>query len=137
MILKEKRRGIVLVMALVVMATLIVVLAVIAKEIVHERLMLEMRERRVQAQWLARAGVEVAAATLLESPEPFTLKEEKLAPDCVVQISVTKDQGGAFAVAVEAQCGEDARSAAISLERRFDRMQGNGLIHLKHASSAR
>src|SRR5262245_56719097 len=83
---REDRRGIALVMALVVMATLTIILAFIAKEIVSQRLAIEQRHRRLQARWLARAGIEMAVARLLEQPAPTAFTIDDLAPDGFAEI---------------------------------------------------
>jgi len=66
-----RRPGVALVMALVVMAILVVILTMVTRHIVSQRHTVHQRHRQLQAEWLARAGVELAAARLLDNPTPF------------------------------------------------------------------
>src|SRR5262245_19720915 len=130
----EKRRGIALVMALVVMAVLTVILAFVAKEIVTQRLALEQRQRRLQAQWLARAGVEIAAARLLDGPEAFALEMNDVLADIALEIRAAKLGKDLFAVITEAKIGDEIQQTASSAQAQFHLSQRAGATRLKSVS---
>jgi len=128
----RNRRGIALIMALVAMAVITMVVGVMAAQIAAQRGMVKQRHRQHQAEWLARAGVELAAARLLESPAAFVEEKQNIAPDSRLRIAVEKAGADSFKVTCDAQVGLDEhRVVARTVIRRFRRFDTEGTIRLE------
>ena len=126
------RRGLALLMALVAMAVITVVLSVITTQIITQRQMVRQRQRQFQAEWLARAGVELAAAKLLESPTAFVDPKQELVPDSKLRIVVEKAEGDAFKVTADAEVGlAEGRPVSRSATSHFRRTDKGGTIRLE------
>src|SRR5436190_16905355 len=65
-----KRRGVALVVVLVVLAAIVAVSSTLTWNTVAARKFLGQREHRLQAEWLARGGVERARAQAARGEEP-------------------------------------------------------------------
>ena len=100
----KRRNGMILLTALMTMAVLAVVLTVITAQVVAQRQMLRQRERRLQAEWAARAGIEHAIARLIETPKEFSEENRDLVPDSKVKIEVSK-AGNVFVIRADADVG--------------------------------
>ena len=131
-----RRQGVALVMALVVMAILAVILTVVTRQIVSQRHTLHHRHRQLQAEWLARAGVELAAARLLEDPTAFAQENHDLLPDAMVRIVVEKAGQDMYTVTVEAELGPKDEALMVRTSRsRFRRAESDGAIRLQALQS--
>ena len=127
----HRRRGITLILALVLMATLTVIFAVLTIEVVSQHRMLAGRQRQLQASWLARSGVELAVARLLEKPGAFVEDNKDLLPDALVRVEVKEAEKDKFLINVDVRLGEeDERPVAATTSRRFRRTEGDGTIRL-------
>jgi type II secretory pathway component PulK len=134
--MKTKRKGFALITALVVMAVLAIVLTVVTVQIVAQHNLLRHRERQLQADWLARAGVELAAARLLDSPKEFSEERSDLAPAGKVKIEVKKT-AEIFVASAEAEVALPGEKAVIrSAAARFRRSDTGGVIRLQMARDA-
>src|SRR3974390_3112653 len=65
------RRGLVMVWAIVILVLLTVLAGAVLSEVNASRRLLDRRQYQLQAEGLAGAGVEGAAARLLEKPDGF------------------------------------------------------------------
>lgn len=65
----RRRRGVVLIMALITLGFLAVVFAILLKASVSQRRQARLEERRLQASWLAESGLERAWAKLAETSD--------------------------------------------------------------------
>lgn len=129
--MKPKRQGMILITTLVIMAVLAVVLAVVTTQVVAQRTLLRTRERQLQADWLARAGIESAAARLLHSPKEFAEDDRNWIPDGKVKIEVKRAADGVFVISTEAEVGAAAEKPVIrTATARFRRTEGGGMIRL-------
>ena len=127
-----RRKGIALVMALVVMAALAVILSVTAMQCLAARQMLRLRQRQFQAEWLARAGVESAAARLLSSPAGFTEDKQEILPDAKVQVVVEKTAEDVYVITADAELGaKEEPPVARTTRARFRRTDSDGMIRLQ------
>jgi hypothetical protein len=119
-------------MALVVMASLAVILSVTAMQCFAARQMLDLRHRQLQADWLARAGVELAAARLLGSSGTFTEDKLDLLPDAKVHIAVEQSGQDVFTITADAEVGaKEEAPVARTARGRFRRMDNDGVIRLQ------
>lgn len=84
------RSGIAAIWVLVVVAALTAVVAIITSEFMAGRRELERRQHQLQAQWLARSGVERAAARLLSDPTGYGGESVALIPGARVRIEVSE-----------------------------------------------
>lgn len=117
----KRRKGMILITAVVMMAVLAVVLAVVTAQVVAQRNLLRQRERRLQAEWLARAGIEHAVARLIDSPKAFREDNRELVPNGKVKIEVTKTDD-AFTIRVDAEVGlPDEKTLVRTASARFRR----------------
>jgi hypothetical protein len=85
---------------------------------------LEQRRNRLQAEVLARAGIELAAANLLTNPAGYKGETTETFPMAKVQITVErpKDKEDTFTITSEARYPSDAPSPVVrSLTRQFRR----------------
>lgn len=126
-------RGVAAVWAVVVLAILSLLLTGITRQLLTTRQVLRQREQRVQADWLARAGIELAAARLLGDPSTYNGETLEPIPNGRVKIEVRpeKDQSDTFVVTVEARFpADDVKAGRRLLERRFQRKVEKDRVHL-------
>ncbi|MSU79936.1 MAG: hypothetical protein EXS16_17830 [Gemmataceae bacterium] len=127
-----QRQGVAAITVLVVLAVLAIVLSVVTLQMVSQRRFLHQRERQLQADNLARAGIEFAAARLLASGAAFTDERTDWQPDGRVRIQVTKSKGETFTVTVEATvAGENELPVRRDLTREFHRIDKAGVVRLE------
>ena len=88
---RPPRAGIAVLWALIVLGVLGVMSAAAAWQFSTARRVLERRQHRLQALWLARSGCELAAARLLADPDVYTGEEVAPVPESQVRITVRKD----------------------------------------------
>jgi len=126
------RNGMALIAALVAMAILSVILTVVTVQVVKQRQMITQRHRQLQADWLIRAGIESAAARLLDSPSAFRDDKQEIAPNSKVRIVVEKSGADLFIVTVDAEVGvEEGPLVARSGTRHFRRIETGGMVRLQ------
>ena len=129
--MKTHRKGFALITVLVVMSVLAIVLTVVTVQVVAQRDLLRQRERQLQADWLARAGVELAAARLIDSPKEFSEERSDLAPGGKVKIDVKKS-AEIFIVSAEAGVSlPDEKAVIRNATARFRRTDSGGVIRLR------
>jgi hypothetical protein len=128
------RGGLVTMWALLVLAFLGMLLALTTSQILACRRALDQRQSRLRAAWLARSGLELAAARLLADPAGYPGESVELVPDSKVRIEV-KSQPGAkdvFEVVSEAHFPLEGRDQVLlSLTRRFRRVADGGRVRLE------
>jgi len=100
-----KRKGIAIFYTLVVLSVVGIMLAATARQSAGARRVYEVRRNQVQAQWLARSGIEMAAARLLESDSYRGETIEPL-PDSRIQIKVEVDRA-LYTITAEARFGDN------------------------------
>ena len=113
------------VFALVVLAVIGVLLSESARNAIAIRRMLETRQNQLQSAWLARSGVELAAARLIESSK-YQGEVIELIPNGSVRITIENksEAGDQYAIKCEAHfpaTGPD--SMMVTAERTFRRTQ--------------
>ncbi len=121
--MKTKRRaGMAIILILVALAVLTIVLSVATSQALAQRRLAQQRARQLQADWLARAGIELAAARLLGQPGAFTTEHKDLAPDALVRVVVEKTGDNVFDVRAETEIKSgDAIAVIRSARVRFRR----------------
>jgi hypothetical protein len=82
------RAGAALVVALATLAVLATLMTVILHQMTARRKLLSVQHAALQADWLARSGIQYAIARLLAEPEPFTADLNQLATDCRLRVCV-------------------------------------------------
>jgi Tfp pilus assembly protein PilX len=128
----NRRQGVALVLAMVVMAVLTVVLSVMAVQVVSQRQMVRQRHKQLQADWLARAGVELAAARLLQNPGGFNEVRNELVPDAILRVHVEKTDGDEYLVTADATVSaEEGSPVERTASARFRRIERDGVVHLE------
>jgi hypothetical protein len=130
---RKRRRGAALLLTLVTLAVLSTLLAAIAWQIVANRRHLERRHYRYQSHWLARAGVELAAARLLADPA-YRGESATPIPQSKVKIEVRRDATSAdlFHITSEARYPDESREPVVrSVSRDFRRVQDGDKVRLE------
>lgn len=128
------RHGISCAWALVVLSVLTVMLAVASQGMLFNRQSLHRRHDQLQASWLARSGVELAAARLLEDSKAFTEETTELLPGSRLRIEVQEDQKkpGTWVVNAKASLPPEGRSQSVcTITRRFERIVDKDKVNLK------
>ena len=121
----RRRRGMALVAALVTLAIVSTLMASIAWHITANRRMAEHRRHRIQAGWLARGGLELAAAGLLGDPERYKGESAKPIEQSQVRITVEPEAGSkdVYKVVSEARYPTNMRNVVVhSVTRRMHRV---------------
>jgi len=130
-----KRNGVALIMVIIAMAAISLLLAVMAAQIVTQRQMVRQRHQQLQAEWLIRAGVEYAAARLLDSPNAFSDDKQELALDSRLSIVVTKAGADAYDLKIEAKVGIENNHAVVrTTTARFRRTDKGGTVRLERTN---
>jgi hypothetical protein len=117
----------------VVLAVLTAVLGTITAQLLAGRRSVEGRRNQLQAQWLARAGVELAAARLLADPAGYKGETVEVIPGGTVRIEVRPEpeSSGTFLVRSEARFPAGDRGVARSEGRRFRRTVEKDRVRLE------
>jgi hypothetical protein len=118
---------------LFVLALLTLLFALVAKDQLLSRHALASRGNQLQASWLARTGVEIAAAHLLDKKDTWKGETFELFPGGKVRVEVksVKGSGDVFDVVSEGNFpAADARAPRETITRRFRRVVEEGRIRL-------
>jgi hypothetical protein len=130
------RRGAALLAVLVAISAIIIILSVTGAQVIAQRKLLHARQHKLQADWLARAGVECAAERLLQKPDAFKEERSDLVPQGIVNITVEKDAQGHFVVTSDASVGAKEMQPIGRTERvRFRRTEKDGVVRLEAVPS--
>lgn len=132
--LHGQRRGIAIMAAVVALAILSLLMSAIAWQLLANRRMLLHREYQLQAENLARAGIEQAAADLLANSNEEFAKTLQLIPlsSVYVEVRVESDSPGVFRVTCEARYPTDAADYVTrSVTRLIKRQVQEGKIQLQ------
>jgi hypothetical protein len=119
------------VVALTVVAS---VTAAVTWQSLAGRHLLDRRQHQLQAESLARAGVELAADRLLTDPDKYKGESVELVPGAEVRVEVRTDPGSAdvFRVTSEARFPRDGRvTARRSITRTFRRTTRDRQVRLE------
>src|SRR5918911_233524 len=94
------RTGVALLGALAALSVVSVVMVAVSWHLTANRRLAERRQHQLQADWLARAGVELAVGRLLTDADKYTGESVELLPRSQVRIQVQKEPGVANAFRV-------------------------------------
>src|SRR5262249_56137853 len=110
-----ERSGFALIWAIVILSILAVVMALVTRMSVTAVRLADRRQQQLQADWLARSGVELAATRLLSDPKGYEGETVELIPDGKVRIAIqTKaDAPGTYRVTCEARYPAQAPHAIL------------------------
>jgi hypothetical protein len=113
------------------MVALVVVGAVVAAvgwQCLAGRRLLDHRQDQLQAEWLARAGLELAADRLLADPAGYKGESAELVPGAVVRVEVRADPAArdVFRVTSEARVSRGGPDAVVRTARRTFRRTEEG-----------
>lgn len=119
------RRGITAVWALVVVAVVSALSMAAVVQFASARRQTDRYRNSVQAEWLARAGYELAVARLLIRPDGYTGETATPAPEGEVKITVRADPAakGVYRVECEAHYPAEGRGVVARLERTVRRTE--------------
>ena len=128
------RRGSALLIVVAALAIVSALLAAITWECVAGRRLVERRQVQLQADALARAGVELAAQRLLRDPASYQGESVELLPGGHVRIEVRADpkRTDVFQVTSEARYpGDGSERVVRSAKRTFRRTSRNNEVQLE------
>jgi type II secretory pathway component PulK len=133
-----KRRAVALFWALVIATVVSAILAVTTAKILAARRLLEQRQNHLQADWLARSGIEIAAGRLLANPAGYTGESVEPIPSSRVRIEVSpvEDAIDTFQINVEARF--PLNGAVVVLRRancQFKRSVSAGQVRVELVAS--
>src|SRR5262249_21106071 len=126
------RRGATIVYAMVVTAIISLLMADIARHVMSARRLLEARANALQAHWLARSGIELAAGKLL-ADQNYRGEEPRTSSGGLVQIKVEQDPQSPqiYIVLCNGQFSPDDRATTrIDISRMYRRTKTDGRIVL-------
>jgi hypothetical protein len=125
------RRGVAMIWMLIVLAALTALFGTITWQHLAGRRVLEQRHKQLQAEWLAQAGVELAAARLLNDPTGYRGETVTLLPGGEVRITV-QFVDEVFCVTSEARYRTDEPPIVMrSITRRFRRRSDPKGVYLE------
>src|SRR5262249_34257895 len=130
----HRREGGAFVIIIATLALISAVMATTAWQMTASRRVLERRQAELQADWLARAGMEIAVAHLLSSPEQYRGESVEMIPHSQVHIEVAAvgNSAGEFQVVSEARYPTDsARPVTRSVRHRVRRVTEQGKARVK------
>lgn len=128
------RRASALMIAMVALVVVAAVAAAITWQCLAGRRLLERRQNQLQAEWLARAGVELAADRLLTDPSGYKGETVEIVPEGRVRVEVRAEPGEAnvFQVTSEARYPGEGRDAVLrSAHRSFRRVTRGNAVRLE------
>jgi hypothetical protein len=126
------RRGVALVVVLVMLAVLSVVMGGVTWHTLAGRRQLERRHNRLQSEWLARSGIELAAARLLRDPNGYKGESVEVIPHSQLRIEVKTDAEGVFEVSSEASFPKEGPTTTVrSVTRRLRRAVEGERVHIQ------
>jgi hypothetical protein len=131
--LSPPRRGTALLIAVVAIALVSAVAAAVVWQCLAGRRVLEHRHNQLQAEWLAGAGVELAADRLLTDPAGYRGESVEPIPGAEVRIEVRPGPGtDVFRVTCSARFPKGDREAVgRSAARTFRRTSRGGRVRLE------
>jgi hypothetical protein len=117
------RRGVVTIWALVVLSVLTVLAGTITWQHLASRRLIDRRVERLQSLWLARGGIELAAARLLANPKSYSGETLSPIPGSRVEIRVQPKPGDTYQVSSEARYPTDGELPVLRrAAQRFRRL---------------
>jgi len=131
-------RGLSIMAAVVTLVILSLLMSAIAWQLLANRRMLDHREYQLQADLLARAGIEHAAARLLANPDGYTGETLQLIPLSSVTVELNAESGspGVFRVTSSARYPIDAADYVNrSVTRKFTRRVDGSNVELQSVAS--
>ena len=116
-----RRLGIALMATVVTMVILSLIMSAIAWQILASGRLLQHREYQLQAELLARAGIEVAAARLLEQGGSYRGETLELAElsQVAIQVNGEPNQADVYRVSCEARYPTDVVAAVARSQTRW------------------
>jgi len=128
-----RRNGITLMFVVVILMICSALMVSLTTQIVTAHRMIDRRERQQQSLWLARSGLELAAAHLLQDPK-YAGEKTDLIPLGQVHITVEADKKDAdsFQITSEARFPTDLREPVVRLlSRRYRRVLDGSTVRLE------
>ncbi len=120
-----RRPGFGLMALLIALGIVTILLGSITLQVLINRKTLARHERRLQALWLARAGLEVAAAKVLDGADDYTGETVTLMPAGTVRIQVQREKQ-IFRVTSEATYAINENMPIVREVSRSYRLVGEG-----------
>jgi hypothetical protein len=131
---RGQRQGVAVLWVLFVLTMISAVMGLTLKDFYANRSFLDQRQKRLQADWLARAGIELATARLLKSDKPFKADVNDLVANSSVRVEVTASPGSkdTFVLTSDARFPtNDAHPVIRTQTRRIRRVADQGRVRLE------
>ena len=101
---------------------------------------LDRRQNQMQAVWLARSGLELAATRLLSNPAGYSGESYQLIPESEIRIQVQRDSDSANSYSVTSEARYPTSGTAVvvrSLTRRLRRVTGKEGVRVEVVATNR
>jgi hypothetical protein len=131
------RRGLAVLWVLMILTLLSAVIGIILSQQRSSRSLLDQRQKRLQADWLARAGIEVAAARLLAKGQPFKGDLTDLLANSKVHIEIHEAPGSKTTYILRSEAyypTDEPRPVTRNLSRELRRVVEKGSVRLEPTS---
>jgi hypothetical protein len=129
-----RRPGVAVLWVLFLLTLISAVMGLTLKDFYANRSFLDQRQKRLQADWLARAGIELATARLLKSDKAIKMDVTDLVANSLVHIEVVAAPGSkdSFALTSDARFPiNDAHPVIRTQGRRMKRVVNKEGIRLE------
>jgi hypothetical protein len=131
---RHTRPGVASILAVAILAILAIVMGTVFAQGLRGRRMAERRGEQLQTLWLARSGLEMAAARVVGEPS-YAGETMRPVPGSLVTIKVQR-RGGEYIVASEARYALESSGPLVRhLERRWRLVGSPGRQHLQASGS--
>jgi predicted DNA-binding protein (UPF0278 family) len=130
----QPRRGLAILWVMIVLVLVSAVIGLITSQHLAGRNMLEQRQKRMQADWLARAGIEVGLSRLLDKPQAFSGDITDLLANSKVHIDIQVDSGSTttFTIMSEAHYSTNIPHQVLrSMTRHVRRVVDKGQVRVE------
>jgi type II secretory pathway component PulK len=132
----RSRSGIVSIWVLIVLSVLTALSATVAWQFLAGRRVLRDRQNALQASWLARSGVETAAAHLLADSK-YRGETLELLPDSRVEVQVEALADDSYRIHATARMPASRQGHVRTSSRTFHRTEAGGKARLEVVSPTR
>ena len=136
LVFRSRRRGVAMIWAITVLSVVTMLIAMLTKQLLSDRRVIEQRRQQAQSVWLARAGVELAAERLLRDPAAYKGETIEPLPHAQVRIEVRPEKGDVVLVTSEARFPTDEMPTVTTLTHRFRRTVEKGQARLESVMAA-
>jgi hypothetical protein len=135
---RGRRSGAAILWVLIVLTLVSALVGLVMKDHYANRQFLQQRQKRLQADWLARAGIELATTRLVASEKPFKLSVTDIVANSKVDIEVSAAPNAKDTFLITSGSHfptSEAHPVTRTQTRRVRRSAENGQVRLEAADA--